>query len=394
MLVLSGCFIFGSKALKRAQSRVHFDLGGNRPTMFTLVRALTHLITAICILAIDFTSFYRPYRKTRRFGAQLMDTGIGLFVITMGLVSRRSTNNAELQRQLFYSMPLLLLGLARTVSIVMIGYSQDEHEYGQHLNAFFTLGLAKLFGSLLSRLARKDIQLLPMAISLLVVHQLGLSLGLSDYVMNDDLSRSTFWAANREGLISLPGFVAIYLLSIYFSRWLLVSSNSTLLTYTQMVNKLKRLLYLVIINWIAVICSAYLFGISRVTCNFGYVIWIFSIMSTMLWLSLFAGDFIINSVLPLDTMRLTDANDAEEQGVLLSNAKTKATGNEAFIICQSLNMNGLVYFILANVLTGGVNIFFEPEARSDEASVLILLIYMLLATKFVHSLYIRGMRLA
>jgi len=131
----------------------------------SVLRALTHLITAICILAIDFGSFYRPYRKSRQYGAKLMDTGIGLFVFTMAMVSRRSRHLSDFRRSVIYSaMPLILLGLARTVAILTLGYGQDAHEYGQHLNAFFTLGFTKILGALVSLLARRDLHLLPLGL--------------------------------------------------------------------------------------------------------------------------------------------------------------------------------------------------------------------------------------
>lgn len=161
MILVGGCFIGLTGALPRARNHGFFDLG-KRSTTLTIGRAMNHLITAICILAIDFQSFYRPFRKSKLFGAQLMDTGIGFFVMTMGVVSRRPRNLVELRRNLLHSAaPLILLGFARTVAIAIIGYGQDEHEYGKHLNAFFTLGLTKLFGSLLSYLFANDSHLLP-----------------------------------------------------------------------------------------------------------------------------------------------------------------------------------------------------------------------------------------
>lgn len=65
-----------------------------------------------------------------------------------------------------------------------------------------------------------------------------------------------------------------------------------------------------------------------------------------------------------------------------------------FTISQALNQNGLTFFLVANLLTGGVNIFLKPEDRSDLQSVVILLAYMFLATKLAHELLKRGIRLA
>ncbi|XP_043649500.1 uncharacterized protein At4g17910 [Drosophila teissieri] len=391
MLVATLWFLRTSRALERARTRGQFDLGGNRPVCLSILRALTHLITAVCILAIDFGSFYRPFRKSRQYGAKLMDTGIGLFVFTMAMVSRRTRHWSDLRRSVLYSaLPLILLGLARTVSILTLGYGQDAHEYGQHLNAFFTLGFTKFLGALVSTLARKDLHLLPLGFGLLVIHQFGLSvLGVSDYVMNEDVDRSSFFNANREGLVSLPGFVGLFLLSIYVNRWMVAKS---LLSYSEFVRKLRRLFCLVLILWTSFVVSAYEIGISRVTCNLGYVIWMLAIGSTTLCISFGAIDFAINSVMPWEP----NPSEDQEKGLLSGDVVSKKRVGPIvpFTISQALNKNGLTFFLVANVLTGMVNIFLRPEDRSDSESVMILLIYMFLATKLTHELLKRGIRLA
>ncbi|EDX08855.1 GD13443 [Drosophila simulans] len=383
-------FLRTSRALERAPTAL-VRLGGNRPMCLSILRALTHLITAVCILAIDFGSFYRPYRKSRQFGAKLMDTGIGLFVFTMAMVSRRTRHWSDLRRSVLYSaLPLILLGLARTVSILTLGYGQDAHEYGQHLNAFFTLGFTKFLGALVSILARKDLHLLPLGFGLLVIHQFGLSvLGISDYVMNEDVERSSFLNANREGVVSLPGFVGLFLLSIYVNRWMVAKS---LLSYSEFVRKLRRLFYLVLILWTSFVICAYEIGISRVTCNLGYVIWMLAIGSTTLCASFGAIDFAINSVMPWDP----NPSEDQEKGLLSGDVVVKKRGGSVvpFTISQALNKNGLTFFLVANVLTGMVNIFLRPEDRTHSESVIILLVYMFLATKLAHELLKRGIRLA
>ncbi|XP_016993959.2 uncharacterized protein PIG-Wb [Drosophila takahashii] len=391
ILLITLWFLQRSRALEKARIRSQFDLGGHRPMCFSVLRALTHLITAICILAIDFGSFYRPYRKSRQYGAKLMDTGIGLFVFTMAMVSRRSRHLSDIRRSVLYSaMPLILLGLARTIAILILGYGQDDHEYGQHLNAFFTLGFTKFLGAMVSILARKDLHLLPLGFGLLLIHQFGLSLlGFSDYVMNDDIERSNLFNANREGLVSLPGFVGLYLLSIYVNRWMV---SSSLLTYSEFIRKLRRLFYMVVILWSFFVISAYGIGISRVTCNLGYVIWMLAIGCTTLWASFGAIDFVINSVMPWEANPLEE----QEKGLLTGDSPAKGRDKSIvpFTINQALNQNGLTFFLVANVLTGMVNIFLKPEDRSNLESVIILLVYMFLATKMAHEFLKRGIRLA
>lgn len=147
---------------KNVQNRVfYFD---KRPAFITLYRSNVYISSILCILAIDLSGFPFEYRKSRGFGVSMMDAGIGMFVFSMGIVSRRVHNVLDVRKILIPIGALLALGLSRTVILEAIDYHQDEHEYGLHLNAFFILGFTKLFGSLFSLVARSDTQLLPLGL--------------------------------------------------------------------------------------------------------------------------------------------------------------------------------------------------------------------------------------
>lgn len=160
--------IYASSCWHKAKNR-EFTLG-RRSNALTLVRGMNMSITCICILAVDFSFFPTEFRKTRRYGAGLMDLGIGFFVATMGSVSKRAKGPRDLIKVFKVVLPLLILGIARTVIIVAIDYHQDVHEYGQHLNAFFTLAFTKLLGSLISILATRDKLLLPLGIGKFILY--------------------------------------------------------------------------------------------------------------------------------------------------------------------------------------------------------------------------------
>lgn len=222
---------------------------------------------------------------------------------------------------------------------------------------------------------------------MLVIHQFGLIAGgLSDYVMDEDQLRNTFVNANREGLFSLPGFVAMYIIWIYMRKWFV---SKTQLSYAEIVRRLQQLFAFCALCWSLAMVSLLLFGISRVTCNLSYALWMTAMCTSILLITMFIFDFIISSVLPMDTKL------SLEQGSTSSLHKSNEKGcGQVNLMCESLNMNGLCFFLLANVLTGSVNFFLYPENRSDANSVIILLFYMFLATFVVFQLYRKRIRIA
>lgn len=208
--------------------------------------------------------------------------------------------------------------------------------------------------------------------------------------MDENVPRHTLVTANREGLFSLPGFVGMYMIWIYMRRWF---TSKTLLTHDQIVRRMWQLFLLCTLCWSLMMISAQFFGISRVTCNLSYVLWMTAMCMTMLLLIMFIFDFIISTVLPEDT-KLNVPASLEQATPVSSDEKVDQAQGQANLICESLNMNGLCFFLLANLLTGQVNIFLYPEDCENTSSVIILLLYMFVATFVVFQLYRKRIRIA
>lgn len=266
------------------------------------------------------------------------------------------------------------------------------------------------------------------ASGILACHQQILSRGISEYVQSKKEEPLSLLYANRQGLFSIPGFVGMYLLSIYFSKWL---RSKAVLSYKEMLQKLWHLGLLSLLFWLLCSASSYTFGICRVTANVGYVCWIFALFSTMLTLGFFVFEFIINSVYPVEdkegkkleketfnvkkmtaenSKKITEdievtstdikeiSKDSKEIPDDLKDVSTDLEdikeipddikgSNVTYVICESVNMNGLTFFLFANLLTGLVNMFLKPGERSTLCSVAILLIYMFLNTFMVHMMF-------
>jgi phosphatidylinositol glycan class W len=87
------------------------------------------LVTAICILAVDFPIFPRRFAKTADYGYGLMDLGVGGFMFAGGLTAPEArggscdvTVRAGLKAGLVGCLPLLLLGGARLLGTVMLSF--------------------------------------------------------------------------------------------------------------------------------------------------------------------------------------------------------------------------------------------------------------------------------
>ena len=53
------------------------------------------LVTAVCILGVDFPVFPRRFAKTETFGFGLMDIGVGSFIFASGLVSQEARKGIQ-----------------------------------------------------------------------------------------------------------------------------------------------------------------------------------------------------------------------------------------------------------------------------------------------------------
>ena len=200
-------------------------VGASRPYL-SAYRATMTLTTAVAILACDFPAFPRRLGKTETFGVSLMDVGAGSFVLANALVSRREGGRAsrwsgaprgavsEARRVAKQVVPLALLAAVRALSTAATGYHVPVGEYGRHWNFFATLAVVT---------AVAHVAPLPTGHSatagalVLAAHQWALTgpggPRLTRWITSEDRGES-FVEENKEGIGSIPGYLALYYLGV------------------------------------------------------------------------------------------------------------------------------------------------------------------------------------
>lgn len=159
-----------------------------------------------------------------------MDIGVGTFIVSTAITSRfvRRDPTRETASQKKWSVQLLMvliLGFGRFAVLKAVDYHEHVSEYGIHWNFFATLFCVWASADVVhAYVPRQHIPWL--ALTLLVAYQTALSTtGLTDYVFSD--YRADIISANKEGILSLCGYVPLYLLTEAVSQRLFFRTHAS-----------------------------------------------------------------------------------------------------------------------------------------------------------------------
>ncbi|KAI5476463.1 GWT1-domain-containing protein [Pseudohyphozyma bogoriensis] len=332
----------------------------------TVYRAHMMLMTVVCILAVDFNVFPREFGKAETWGTSVMDLGVGSFVFSLGMVSALPRLRSKSRTPLFVAMftsikhsaGVLALGVVRVLMVKGVDYPEHVSEYGVHWNFFFTLALVPIFGTLLAPLS-PTIDYAWIAV----------------IVMGPQ--RTTFLTANREGIVSLPGYLAIFLLGLstglyalpphpyFYERLHFKPKNESQRkerdrkmekAWKEKPEKLVAVLAsYTIVWWGLYFLLGYLgWHVSRRLANAMYVVWI----------AAFNTSFLLGYL----TVDLYNTTYTTLQTPLAEHLRCPA-------IFSAVNKNGMVVFLVANLLTGLVNVSIKSMYASDVTAFSVLLVY-------------------
>lgn len=110
-------------------------------------------------------------------------------------------------------------GVLRAVATEAIGYQQHVGEYGTHWNFFLTLALTtQPVAAVRAQMWCKDDLVGAAGLLLAVLHEwMLLSWGVLEVVLAE--TRGPGWGSmNKEGLLSLPGYMALALMAAWAGR--------------------------------------------------------------------------------------------------------------------------------------------------------------------------------
>ncbi|KAK2598519.1 hypothetical protein N8I77_011926 [Diaporthe amygdali] len=369
-----------AQASKTKGSAAGLDVLSTKPFL-TIFRGSMLIITCLAILAVDFRIFPRRFGKVETWGTSLMDIGVGAFVFSAGVVAARPVlkeraegHGAPLSRRLLYSMrhslPLLVLGVIRLLSVKGLDYAEHVTEYGVHWNFFFTLGFLPPFVAVFQSALRIVPSYAALALILGVTYQILLeSTGLKVYILT--APRVDLLSMNREGVFSFFGYLAIFLAGQDTGMYVLprnitrsgssAAAQRTTLLMTMAVWSLVWLL-------LFFLSTDYNYGaglsVSRRLANLPYVLGVVSFNSVQL-----LACCLVETLLFPSFYNAADAK-AEKEAYEFATSK----------VLRAYNRNGLAVFLIANLLTGLVNMTVPTLDIGPVVSVGILVAYSAVLT--------------
>ncbi|XP_065503470.1 phosphatidylinositol-glycan biosynthesis class W protein [Caloenas nicobarica] len=370
----------------------------------TAFRVYVNVLTSISILAVDFPQYPRRFAKAETYGTGVMDFGVGAFIFGNALVCPEvrqkfcvtQSKFSSLARQFFSVWPLIFLGIGRLLSVKSIEYHEHTSEYGVHWNFFFTLAFVRLAASLLLAIFPKNISWI-IAINLAVLYQLTLNTtSLKMFILHGGDGRGTrvgFLNANREGLLSLFGYLAIYLASVQVGLCLLKCGNSVRGWIQAVCLSLLTVLVLFLFLHFS---QAHVDPVSRRMANLSYCMWV--VAHSLMFLVC----FVVTDLALVFTKLLVKGSSVPCCWNILKRPSTsgkrrteavpvgRAGALSHVCLISAINKNQLIFFLLANVMTGTVNILIDTIHSRTAFTLCILHLYMFVNCLIMYILHAKN----
>jgi phosphatidylinositol glycan class W len=358
--------------LSTAKMGTNVAVAAPRVSLLTSYRATVMYMTLVAILAVDFTIFPRRYAKTETQGYGLMDLGAGSFVYSSALVSSFAKGGSHTSSKTVFHkyIPLIILGLVRLATHKGLDYQEHVTEYGVHWNFLFSLVLV-FNGAHFVRSFLK-IRVISFPLAVLVIYQFFLCKGGGQsFIENAPRWQSSqldstlaihikdqirnLVLANREGLFGCVGYLSLYLIGEHIGSFCLWNHDR------KGYRMEARFLFVSIVLWIlhSILASVMQIPVSRRSTNSSYVVWVMA--HNTLQLFFFSCVFSVTQ------------NELHEENVVSDSPSKQIEPSPP--IFESINRNGFLIFVLANIMTGIINLVINTIACSHVKSFFIMQTY-------------------
>lgn len=336
------------------------------------------LSVTVCILCVDFSIFPRRGAKTFDYGFSIMDAGVGAFIAFSGAVSPEAKHAVEsstdrtiqtklglVGRTLSSSVPLIILSCLRLFLLRYFEYREITEEYGTHLNFFAVLAAVKLISCLVYCVIGRRIKLNHVGTALIVAYQLFLNYYAIDNIVSNE-SRENSFMANKEGFLSIIGLTGYHL--VYTRLQLIIDDASkTHKRYgiTQTLKALLRLAAPAIVGLI--VMHNFVQPSSRRISNAAYICW-----SACMVIFLLGCEVTVNSAIAALQRRYHNVDDFGSK------------------IYRSFSQNAMPLFLLANLLTGAINLTLDTNNMPALSSFATIVAYLAFLSTIAYHLLLRG----
>ncbi|XP_074528741.1 phosphatidylinositol-glycan biosynthesis class W protein isoform X2 [Halichoeres trimaculatus] len=384
------CLFFKSKHPQNTVSSfLQSHIESKQVPFVTLFRVFVNVKTAISILAVDFAVFPRRYAKTETYGTGVMDFGVGAYIFANALVCPEARGKSfsgsrlnHVKKQLLSVWPLVVLGMGRLVSVKMSGYHEHVTEYGVHWNFFFTLAIVRVVVSLLLSVFPARLSWV-YAVLISGLYQFVLETSeLKDFILYNNDRDKDFLHANKEGIFSVVGNVALYLAGVQVGLYVMKPRSLVQQWFQVLFNLLFACFVLFAALWA---CQTLLEPVSRCLANLPFFIW--SVAQSLLFLSCigFADMALLFSKRSSGYHFVPSSwNLCKKQ----SDSEQKTAEMEGLCLVQAVSRNQLLFFLLANVMTGLTNYVMDTLSCSHLFSVCVLLLYMFINCFVIYLLHV------
>lgn len=198
--------------------------------------------------------------------------------------------------------------------------------------------------------------------AILVVHETILQILNSDFILEVFVERDYIIHALKSVYLSIPGFLALYLISVVVGDKL--RERTKHLPGEIFAHKILTNIEMCVALWILTLTCIFTTSISRINCNVGYVTWILAIGCTMTLMHLLVFSYIFKTLKHNER-----TNSVRELNVI-----------PEFV--RVINKNGILCYIIGYLLASSMKTFLSPQNRNENEAFSMLTVYMFLMALF------------